>query len=560
YTISKDEGTLTITQKEDAIVVTAKNASKTYDGTELKESGADVAGLPSGYTADVTVSGSITNAGSAANVVESVVIRDSSGNDVTDQFKTIIRNNGTLTVNKRTVNLSSASASKEYDGTALTAPTVTVTGDGFVDGEVSNIRAEGTITEIGSVKNTITYKTSDKFNKDNYDININEGTLTVSPIAYRIIVTAASGTKTYDGTPLEAGAATATGLPAGLTLTADSIGSRTDVGSTETRVNSLTLVIRDSNGRNVTSSYSRYITYRNGEITVTPRNVTLTSGSASKSYDGTPLTNSDMTVGGDGFVKGEGAEYTFTGSQTEVGESANTFRYTLNRNTYAGNYNITTANGTLTVGTPALYTVTIHYQDTDGNALASDYTGQYKEGDSFSIMSPDVQGYTPRTSYVMMPSMPARDVEVTVIYDTSAVPVTPVVPTNPTNPTTPTVPTTPTTPGTPANPTTPSTPATTPGTTTVTTTVIPAVIPGDGITGGGVITTDNDGNDTVTNLDDIKTPEAKKELNELCNILPFLFMLLTLITVLAYTKAMKDDQKKIFELTEELEEKKKNRF
>ena len=81
--------------------------------------------------------------------------------------------------------------------------------------------------------------------------------------------------------------------------------------------------------------------------TITPRDVTLTSGSAEKEYDGTALTNNTVTA--EGFVNGEGATYNVTGTQTEVGSSENKFTYTLNSNTKPGNYNITTHNGTLKV-------------------------------------------------------------------------------------------------------------------------------------------------------------------------------------------------------------------
>ena len=81
--------------------------------------------------------------------------------------------------------------------------------------------------------------------------------------------------------------------------------------------------------------------------TITPRPVTLTSGSATKEYDGEPLTNNTVTA--EGFVNGEGATYNVTGTQTEVGSSENNFTYTLNSDTKASNYNITTQCGTLTV-------------------------------------------------------------------------------------------------------------------------------------------------------------------------------------------------------------------
>ena len=93
-----------------------------------------------------------------------------------------------------------------------------------------------------------------------------------------------------------------------------------------------------------------YITQTNSAtVVISPREVKLTSASANMVYDGTALVNGNVTVGGDDFVAGEGAAYNVTGSQTSAGESENTFSYTLNDNTKAGNYTITTVNGTLTV-------------------------------------------------------------------------------------------------------------------------------------------------------------------------------------------------------------------
>ena len=90
----------------------------------------------------------------------------------------------------------------------------------------------------------------------------------------------------------------------------------------------------------------------NASFKITPRNVTLTSATDSKEYDGTPLINNGITVGGDGFVKGEGATYNVTGTQTQPNESSptsNTFTYELKQGTLARNYNITKVEGTLTV-------------------------------------------------------------------------------------------------------------------------------------------------------------------------------------------------------------------
>ena len=73
-----------------------------------------------------------------------------------------------------------------------------------------------------------------------------------------------------------------------------------------------------------------------------------------------------MTVSGDGFVKGEGAAYNVTGSQTNAGSSDNTFTYMLNPGTKAGNYAIEQKEGTLTV-TPVTAEVTVTITGNNGS-------------------------------------------------------------------------------------------------------------------------------------------------------------------------------------------------
>ena len=107
-------------------------------------------------------------------------------------------------------------------------------------------------------------------------------------------------------------------------------------------VNAGTVTMKVAGLGNYTGSFTK--TYK-----ITKRSVTLTSATVSKVYDGSALTNTDITVSGDGFVEGEGASYEVTGTQTEVGNSANAFEYKLNENTLASNYSITKVVGTLTI-------------------------------------------------------------------------------------------------------------------------------------------------------------------------------------------------------------------
>ena len=87
----------------------------------------------------------------------------------------------TLKVTPRNVTLTSESATKAYDGTPLTRPVVTVTGDGFVDGEVSDIKATGTVinSSEGEVTNTIVYTKNQNYKDSNYSITKNEGKLSI---------------------------------------------------------------------------------------------------------------------------------------------------------------------------------------------------------------------------------------------------------------------------------------------------------------------------------------------------------------------------------------------
>ena len=126
------------------------------------------------------------------------------------------------------------------------------------------------------------------------------------------------------------------------------------------------------------------------KVTVEKRVVTLTSGNASKMYDGKPLTARSVVVGGDGFVDGEGATFDMTGSQTDVGSSANTFAYMLNDGTKAENYDITTVYGALTVA-KAICTITF---DANGGK-GEEAQRQMERGCAIGLLPiPKRSGYT----------------------------------------------------------------------------------------------------------------------------------------------------------------------
>ena len=86
----------------------------------------------------------------------------------------------TLEVTKLEITLTSGSASKEYDGKPLTKPGVVISGDKFIEDEVTDVQATGTITNVGSVDNTIKIVATDKFNENNYAIKYELGKLTIT--------------------------------------------------------------------------------------------------------------------------------------------------------------------------------------------------------------------------------------------------------------------------------------------------------------------------------------------------------------------------------------------
>lgn len=92
-------------------------------------------------------------------------------------------------INKRSVTLTSASDSKVYDGTALTNDTVTVTGDGFVEGEGATYNVTGSQTDVGESDNEFTYTLNEGTKAANYEIKTFKGNLKVTPITDEVVVT-----------------------------------------------------------------------------------------------------------------------------------------------------------------------------------------------------------------------------------------------------------------------------------------------------------------------------------------------------------------------------------
>ena len=386
-----NDGKLKITPVGGIVVtITGNTDSRPYSGAEQSVTGYTVSTSNPLYTeADFTFNGNKTATGTDAGTYYMGLKADQFANTNTNFAKVtfVVETDGSLTITPRTVTLTSVTDEKVYDGTPLTRPNVTVEGDGFVAGEVSDIRATGSVTNVsdGERPNTIVYTTSDSFKPGNYTIEKNEGTLKITPVTDKVTVTVTgnNGSVGYDGNEHSVTGYKVESISNPLYTAADFAFSGTD-SVTGTDAGTYMMGLTPAQFENTNPNFENVtFSVTDGSLQINPRSVKLTSATDEKVYDGQPLTNGVVTVSGDGFVKGEGAAYNVTGSQTNAGSSDNTFTYTLNTGTKADNYVIETAEGTLTV-TPMTAEVVVNIQ---GSKLSKVYNGAEQSVTGYKVES-----------------------------------------------------------------------------------------------------------------------------------------------------------------------------
>ena len=466
YTHGTDSiGLLTVTPKSintQEITVT-KPADSKYDGNEHRnkptvKDGEKVLVEDTDYT--LSYSEDVINAGTVTVTIK--------GKGNYSQKTTV-----DYQITPRTVNLTSGSDSKTYDGTPLVKHDVTVSEDGFADGEGATYSYTGTQTDVGSSENTFTYALKEGMLASNYEITTVNGTLTVEAVKteVKVEITGHTDTVTYDGQVHSVSGYDVTNISnklysdTAISFTGTAVVSRIVAGTsymgltaaqfsnTSANFTNVTFVVHDGwlkvdpksiipdgpdtpdekktgievtkpadskydgnvhenkpvvkdtktgatlvEGTDYTLSYKgdttnagtvtvtiigvgNYTGSHNVEYQITKRNVTLTSATASKVYDKTPLTNSNIAIGGDGFAKLEGASYHVTGSQTNVGDSDNEFTYKLNDDTKASNYNIEVKFGKLYITTQDGQVIVV----ITGHKKTYDYDGTEKTVDGYDV-------------------------------------------------------------------------------------------------------------------------------------------------------------------------------
>jgi len=257
--------------------------------------------------------------------------------------------NGTLTVNTATLTITASDASKIYGQTAaLSGYNVS----GLVNSDsVSSV----TLTSAGSGATankgtySITAANASGTGLGNYTISYANGTLTVNPAT--LTITASDASKTYGQT------AALNGYSVSGLLNSDSVSSvtLTSAGSGAT-ANTGTYAITGSDANGIgLNNYD--ISYANGTLTINPATLTITASDASKTYGQTAALNGYSVSG----LLNSDSVSSVTLTSAGTGATANTGTYAITGSDANGiglnNYDISYANGTLTVN-PATLTVT----------------------------------------------------------------------------------------------------------------------------------------------------------------------------------------------------------
>lgn len=293
---------------------------------------------------------------------EIIPATDLVGSVLNDKYWVTKADQGKLTITPRSLIITSASDSKYYDGTPLTNKTITVTGDGFVEGEGATYNVTGSQTEVGSSKNTFNVIFNDNTKAANYAVEKKLGDLTVNrrpmppvnpPIMDEIIVeiTGNSDSVVYDGTEHSVKGYTVKisdprYTEADFTFTGKAEASGVNAGTYE-----MGLKAEQFKNTNARFTNVKFVIKADGVLTITPKELTITAGSKTE-YGPTPVTCDEWTVSG--LAAGDKVESVkITGIQSVPGSSPNVPSDAVIKNAkgedVTKNYAIKYVNGTLTM-------------------------------------------------------------------------------------------------------------------------------------------------------------------------------------------------------------------
>ncbi len=210
-------------------------------------------------------------------------------------------------------------------------------------GDVTYSRDNANVEDAGAYPEVLNAQVANL--NSNYTYKVQKGDFTITEADGNVvtITTAAEDrTKVYDGKAITIDAQASA---AGSTLLYSTDGQNwSETKPTLTDVGSLTIYVKATNPNYEDSPVV------DANVQVTPTTLRVTTPSDTKIFDGTPLAAEGSISG---FVEVDGvaetATFETTGSQTEVGESANTYKITWDGTAKESNYTVVEDLGTLLV-------------------------------------------------------------------------------------------------------------------------------------------------------------------------------------------------------------------
>jgi hypothetical protein len=295
-----------------------------------------------GKDCTVTYAGDTTNAGLAW-----VVVRGSGNYEGLRVARYAIR--------KAPITVETQSATKRYDGTALTA-------SGVVDGIIGNdatFRVTGTQTVPGSSRNSYDLAFANETVAADYRIRENLGTLRVRGNYLARCKMSEPDNVVYDGREHKAvvkitdgdGKPLVEGTDYDLTYQSTA-GNLTDAGTVTVTATgkgayAFDRICISGEEKNVSDEAKKALSTKSATYVIRRAQLIVDTEDATTPYDGTPLTAPGSV---EGLVEGETTTVKTTGSQTEVGSSKNTYELAWDGTAKEANYEVAHEDlGTLTV-------------------------------------------------------------------------------------------------------------------------------------------------------------------------------------------------------------------
>ena len=338
YTVTKTPGTLKIIKSaiENYINIYPVDVTEVYDG-EAHVAGIARATDRNGNTLKIEYSVNGTDWTENSSEITATNVSDSTIVNVrvsTENYAGYVTGTEKLTITPKPVTVTANDLNKTYKeiDPELTATVTGTLGEDILTYDLSRVVGE----DVGKYPITA----SGEGLQGNYNVTYNPGTLTITAATRTTALSVTSYEGTYDA---EKHAITVNGTVAG-----DKVEYSYDSGKTwgETPkeykdVTNVAIQVKVTN-----KNYKPEETILNATVIITPATLTVSTPIATKVYEGTPLTAAGTISG---FVNDETATFATTGSQTEVGSTANTYSLTWDGTAKESNYKVVETIGTLTV-------------------------------------------------------------------------------------------------------------------------------------------------------------------------------------------------------------------